>query len=69
MQDNITKLCTRLVVEDDPSEFHPLANKLQCAIHERVERVRGKAIAVAFVDHIVDWQPLLPGQVQEESAT
>lgn len=58
MQDKISKLCTRLVIEDDPSEFRPVAEQLQCAIHERVERVRENAVIVALVDHIIDWQLL-----------
>ena len=69
MQDKITKLCTRLVAEDDPCEIRPVAARLQSAIHERVERVREDAFTVALVDQIVGWEVLVSEQSISESAT
>ena len=69
MQDRITKLCTRLVAEDDPGELRPVAARLQSAIHERVERVRENAVTVAVVDQIVGWEVLAGEQAISESAT
>jgi hypothetical protein len=69
LQDKITKLCTRLVAEDDPSEFRPVAAQLQFAIHERLESVRENAILLALVDQMTDWQALFAEQDTKESAT
>ena len=62
MPDKITKLCSRLVAEDDPGEIRPVAAQLQFAIHERVERVREDAFTVALVDQIVGWEVLATAQ-------
>jgi hypothetical protein len=67
--DKITKLCTRLVAEDDPGEIRPVAAQLQSAIHERVECVREDAFTVALVDQIVGWEVLAAEQGISESAT
>ena len=69
MQDRITKLCTKLVAEDDPGKIRPVATQLQSAIHERVERVRENAFTVALVDQIVGWEVLAGEQGISESAT
>jgi hypothetical protein len=69
VQDKITKLCIRLVAEDDPSELRPVAAQLQSAIRERVERVRENALTVALVDQIVGWEVLAAEQGISESAT
>jgi hypothetical protein len=69
VQDKITKLCTRLVAEDDPNELRPVAAQLQSAIRERVERVRENALTVALVDQIVGWEVLAAEQGISESAT
>ena len=69
MQDKITKLCIRLVAEEDPREIQPAAAQLQSAIHERVERVRENALEFALVDQIVGWEVLASQQDTNESAT
>ena len=69
MQDKITKLCTRLVAEDDPKEIQPVAAQLQSAIHEWVERVRENALEFALVDQIVGWEVLASQPDSNESAT
>lgn len=69
MPDKITKLCTKLVAEDDPGEIRPVAAQLQSAIHERVERVREGAFTVALVDQIVGWEVLGTEQGISESST
>ena len=69
MPDKITKLCTRLVAEDDPGEIRPVAAQLQSAIHERVERVREDAFTVAMVDQIVGWEVLAIEQGVTDSST
>ena len=69
MHDKITKLCTKLVAEDDPGEIRPVATQLQYAIHERVERVREDAFTVALVDQIVGWEVLVTEQGITESST
>jgi hypothetical protein len=69
VQDRITKLCTRLLAEDDPGEIRPVAAQLQSAIHERVERVRESAFTVVLVDQIVGWEVLAGEQGNSESAT
>ena len=69
MPDKITKLCTRLVAEDDPGEIRPVAAQLQSAIHDRVERVREDAFTIALVDQIVGWEVLVGEQGISESAT
>jgi hypothetical protein len=69
VQDKITKLCRRLVAEDDPHELRPVAFQLQCAIRERLERVRENAVVVALVDQMIDWQPFVGKRGREESAS
>lgn len=69
MPDKITRLCTRLVAEDDPGEIRPVAAQLQSAIHDRVERVREDAFTVALVDQIVGWEVLVTEQGISESST
>lgn len=69
MHDRITKLCIRLVTEDDPGEIRPVAAQLQSAIHERVERVRENAFTFALVDQIVGWEALAGEEGISESAT
>jgi hypothetical protein len=68
VQDKITKLCSRLVAEDDPKEFRPVAAQLQSEIHERVERVRENALEFALVDQLVGWEVLASQQDTNESA-
>jgi len=60
VQDQITKLCSRLLAEEDPAEVRPVAARLQSAIHERVERVRENAVEFALVDHLVEGNSLCP---------
>lgn len=66
MPDKITKLCTRLVAEDDPREFRPVAVQLQRAIRERLESVRESAIPVVLVDKIINWQGFFTERHQGE---
>jgi hypothetical protein len=69
VQDKITKLCRRLVAEDDPHELRPVAFQLQCAIRERLERVRENAVVVALVDQMIDWQPFVGKRDREQRST
>ncbi len=54
MQDQITELCVRLLRAKEAEEARPVARQLQCAIRERLDRVRDNAVAVAIIDRIVD---------------
>jgi len=54
MQDQITRLCNRLVTTEDPKQLRPAAAELQSAIRERFDRVRENALKVALVSQIVD---------------
>lgn len=54
MQDPIALLCRKLLWSEDPEELRPVANQLQNAICERMDRIREKAIGMAIVDRVVD---------------
>lgn len=54
MQDEISKLCGKLVRADEQHELKSLAAELQHVIRHRVDSVRQGAAAIALFDRIVE---------------
>jgi hypothetical protein len=46
LEDRIRELCTKVVASKDAEELEPILSELKGAIHQAVERVRARAIAV-----------------------
>ena len=65
MQDAITKLCRKLVWAEDPEIISPVSERLQKAIHERVERVRETAMEIVMIDRMVNLDAVSYGQSEE----
>jgi len=54
MQDQIAKLCDKLMRAEGQHELKAVAAELQRMIRHRVNSVRRDALAIALFDHIVD---------------
>lgn len=54
MQDQIRMLCSKLLCSENPEVLRPVANQLQNAISERMDRIRENAIGAAIIDRVVD---------------
>lgn len=61
MQDEITRLCFRLIGAEDPNELSPTAIELKQAIRERFDAVRESALEIALLDKLVTGH--VPGSV------
>ncbi len=58
MLDQITTLCAKLIGAQETDDIQPVAEELQDAIRERMDRIRENAIEVAIIDRIVDYETL-----------
>jgi hypothetical protein len=68
MQDQITKLCRKLMETERPDELQPVSAQLRRAIHERVDHVREGALEVALLDRIVSSHSGPPHRRREPKA-
>ena len=69
MQDQITRLCRRLVCSEDPAELRPVARQLRNAIAERMDRIRENAIDVAIIDRVVDLDAMTRMHAKESTGS
>ncbi len=68
MQDQISKLCGKLVQAEAQDEFKPVAAELQRAIRRRIDAVRRDVEHIALLDRILDLGAI-DSAVAEESST
>ena len=65
MQDQITRLCRRLLSSEDPAELRLVARQLQNAIRERIDQIREDAIGIAIIHRVVDLDAMTRMYVKE----